>query len=153
MGPALRASYAGSGPAAGYRRTRTVRVVALPRVGSTRTVTRSSERSFALPAHVSRRFAVVARPGRSVTSPFASTAPPDRTSSLPRPGIDDATVTVDDQLLGTVGFVEKKGVALPPGKHRITIEKAGYFPYDELVVVKEGDPPVSLKVQLEAVPD
>lgn len=67
--------------------------------------------------------------------------------------IDDATVTVDDQILGSVGYVEKKGVALPPGKHRITIEKAGYFPYDELVVVKEGDPPMSLKVQLEAVPD
>jgi hypothetical protein len=80
------------------------------------------------------------------------TKPP--TTSLRLQGnVDDATVTVDDQVLGPVGRVEKRGVALPPGKHRVTIEKPGYFPYDELVTVKEGDPLIKLDVQLERVPD
>ncbi|MBK6516950.1 MAG: PEGA domain-containing protein [Polyangiaceae bacterium] len=77
-----------------------------------------------------------------------------RTTSLRLDGnVDDATVTVDDQVLGPVSHVEKRGVALPPGKHRITVEKAGFFPYDELVVVKEGDPPLRLDIRMERVPD
>ena len=66
---------------------------------------------------------------------------------------DDALVTIDDQLLGPVSRVEKKGVALPVGSHRVTIEKTGFFPYDELVEVKAGDGPVTLDVKLERIPD
>lgn len=77
-----------------------------------------------------------------------------RTTSLRIDGdIDDATVTVDDQVLGPVSHVEKRGVALPPGQHRISVEKAGYFPYDELVVVKEGDPLLKLEIRMERIPD
>lgn len=65
--------------------------------------------------------------------------------------VKDALVTVDDQLLGSVAFVEKHGVALPPGKHRLTVEKPGYFPFDQLVDAK--DRPVQVQVQLEPVPD
>ncbi|HVY44950.1 MAG TPA: PEGA domain-containing protein [Minicystis sp.] len=45
----------------------------------------------------------------------------------------DASVTIDDQYLGSFAYVQAHGVALPPGKHRITVEKPGYFPWDRLV--------------------
>ncbi len=81
-----------------------------------------------------------------------SSAP--KTVSLRLEGnVDDAQVTIDDQLLGSVALVEKKGVALPPGQHRITVEKPGFFPHDELVTVKEGDAPVKLTVKLEPIPE
>ncbi len=80
------------------------------------------------------------------------TAP--RTTSLKMGGTPrDARVSVDDQKLGALAFVAEHGVALPPGRHRVTVEKPGYFPYDKLVVVQEGDPPVSLAVTLEKIPD
>ncbi len=65
----------------------------------------------------------------------------------------DARVTVDDQHLGALAFVARRGVALPPGRHRVTVEKAGYFPFDQVVVAEEGDPPVQLRVVLEKIPD
>lgn len=67
--------------------------------------------------------------------------------------VRDAHVTIDDQYLGAFAYVAKKGVALPPGQHRITIEKNGYFPWDKVVVAKEGDPPMKLEVILVAIPD
>jgi hypothetical protein len=67
--------------------------------------------------------------------------------------VKDAMVTVDDQLLGTVAYVEKRGVAMPPGIHRVTVEKAGYFPFDKEVVAREGDATLKLEVPLEKVPD
>jgi len=67
--------------------------------------------------------------------------------------VPDATVTIDDQYIGQFAFVKQRGVALPPGKHRITVEKQGYFPWDQLVEVKEGDPPVHLNVELNRIPD
>ncbi len=63
----------------------------------------------------------------------------------------DALVTVDDQLLGSVAYVEKHGVALPPGRHRLTVEKPGFFPFDQLVEAK--DVPVKIQVELERIPD
>lgn len=65
----------------------------------------------------------------------------------------DARVTVDDQHLGALAFVARRGVALPPGRHRVTVEKPGYFPFDRLVVAEEGDPPIELRVTLEKIPD
>ena len=47
----------------------------------------------------------------------------------------------------------KRGVALPPGKHRITVEKSGFFPWDRLVEVREGDPPIQLDVGMVKIPD
>jgi hypothetical protein len=77
-----------------------------------------------------------------------------RTVSLRLAGdTPDASVTIDDQYIGVFAFVQKRGVALPPGKHRITVEKVGYFPWDRLVEAKEGDPPVKLDVALVKVPD
>lgn len=65
----------------------------------------------------------------------------------------DARVTIDDQNVGALAFVARRGVALPPGRHRVTVEKAGYFPFDQVVVAEEGDPPIQLKVSLEKIPD
>jgi hypothetical protein len=83
-------------------------------------------------------------------SACAPSKPP--TVSMRLAGPDrDALVTVDDQLLGTLAYVEKRGVALPPGRHRLTVEKPGFFPFDQLVEAKQG--PVKIDVKLEPVPD
>lgn len=65
----------------------------------------------------------------------------------------DAAVTVDDRYLGVFGYVARRGVALPPGKHRITVEKTGFFPWDRLVESHEGDPPIKVEVTLVKIPD
>jgi hypothetical protein len=65
----------------------------------------------------------------------------------------DASVTIDDQYIGTFAYVAAKGVALPPGKHRITVEKAGYFPWDKLVESRGGEEPIQLDVVLTKIPD
>jgi len=65
----------------------------------------------------------------------------------------DATVYIDDEYIGYFAYVQSRGVALPPGKHRITVEKAGYFPWDMLVEVKEGDPLIRLNAELKRIPD
>ena len=63
----------------------------------------------------------------------------------------DASVTIDDQYIGFFGYVAKHGVAMPRGKHRITVEKAGFFPWDR--VVEASDAPVQLEVTLVPIPD
>ena len=68
-------------------------------------------------------------------------------------GPPDARVTVDDELVGTLDVVAVRGVALPIGRHTISVEHDGYFPCDKLVEVKEGDPPVRVECKLTAVPD
>ncbi len=78
---------------------------------------------------------------------------PKTTSLKVHSDVPDAVVTIDDQVLGAAKVVEKRGVALPPGRHRVTVEKPGYFPHDELVQVKEGDPPIRLDVRMDRVPD
>jgi hypothetical protein len=80
-------------------------------------------------------------------------AAPATTSLKVKGQVPDASVTIDDQYLGVFAYVAAKGVALPPGKHRITVEKTGFFPWDRLVEVKEGDPPIALDVSLTRVPD
>lgn len=67
--------------------------------------------------------------------------------------VDDAEVTIDDENVGPVARVEKRGVALPVGKHRISIEKTGYFPYDAEIEAKPGAQTLQLQVELEKIPD
>lgn len=82
----------------------------------------------------------------------AATAP--QTVSLRmQGGAPDASVTIDDQYVGALAFVSKRGVAMPPGAHKITVEKPGFFPWDRIVVAKEGDPPVKIDVELVKIPD
>ena len=77
---------------------------------------------------------------------------PPRTVSLRVKGdVADAEVTIDDIAIGALAYVAAHGVALPPGKHRVTVEKAGYFPWDAVVEAK--DDPIDLQIHLDPIPD
>jgi hypothetical protein len=65
--------------------------------------------------------------------------------------VPDAQVTVDDIPLGNLQYVAAHGVALPPGRHRVTVEKAGYFPWDAVLIA--DDEPIHLDVKLVPIPD
>ena len=64
----------------------------------------------------------------------------------------EATVTIDDTFVGRLEMVAARGVALPVGSHRVSIEAAGYLPWDRLVDAKEGQP-VRLEAKLVPIPD
>jgi hypothetical protein len=68
-----------------------------------------------------------------------------------RGNVADAQVTIDDIPVGVLAFVAARGVALPPGRHRITVERTGYFPWDALVEAK--DDPIFLQITLVPIPD
>jgi len=78
---------------------------------------------------------------------------PQTVSLRLRSNVPDALVTIDDQHLGTVKYVGKRGVALPPGTHRVTVEKVGYFPFDKLVEATAGEGPIELDAALEPIPE
>ena len=67
------------------------------------------------------------------------------------PSPRDASVYIDEQFVGLLGVVAARGVRLPEGEHRISVEKVGYFPWDELVVSDRK--PVTVKVVLRKIPD
>ena len=68
-------------------------------------------------------------------------------------GPADSRVTIDDQIVGSLDMVHARGVALPPGQHRISVEHEGYFPFDTIVVAKEGEKVVRVDAKLVPVPD
>jgi hypothetical protein len=63
----------------------------------------------------------------------------------------DAFVTIDEEPLGSLAYVAARGVRLPLGSHRITIERTGYFPYDATIVA--SDQPIFLDIKLDPIPD
>jgi hypothetical protein len=65
----------------------------------------------------------------------------------------NATVTIDDMLVGPLDVVQARGVGLPPGTHRISVEASGYLPWDKVVQATEGTGPVQLDVILVKIPD
>ena len=84
-----------------------------------------------------------------------STIPP-RTVSLRMAGSPpQATVTIDDQLVGELAYVADHGVALPPGVHHVTVQARGYFPWDKEIDAKltSAPAPIRLDVRLVPVPD
>src|SRR5262245_51626383 len=70
-----------------------------------------------------------------------------RAAGTPR----DASVYIDEQFVGFLGVVAARGVRLPEGEHRITVEKVGFFPWDELVVSDRK--PIHLEVVLRPIPE
>ncbi len=60
-------------------------------------------------------------------------------------------VTIDEELIGPLGWVAAHGIRLPVGEHRITVEREGYFPYDATLVA--GRSPINLDVELLPIPD
>lgn len=89
--------------------------------------------------------------GSAGCSVFRVNAPEPTVSLRVKGNVPDAQVTIDDQLVGPLGYVAARGVAMPRGRHRITVEKTGYFPWDALVEAKDG--PVLLQVDLVPIPD
>jgi hypothetical protein len=63
----------------------------------------------------------------------------------------DASVTIDEQYIGPLGYVAAHGVRVPLGVHRITVERPGYFPFDKTVEASRD--PIRLVVELVPVPD
>jgi hypothetical protein len=70
-----------------------------------------------------------------------------RAAATPR----DASVYIDEEFVGLLGVVAARGVRLPEGAHRISVEKLGYFPWDRLVVSDRQ--PLYLTVDLRKIPD
>jgi hypothetical protein len=63
----------------------------------------------------------------------------------------DAMVIIDEQYIGPLAYVAARGVRLPVGQHRITVQREGYFPWDRLVVSDRQ--PITLEVELVPIPD
>ena len=63
----------------------------------------------------------------------------------------DASVWIDEEFVALLGQVAARGVRLPEGEHRITIEREGYFPWDRIVVSDRE--PIHLDVRLIPIPD
>ncbi|MDI3285286.1 PEGA domain-containing protein [Polyangium sp. 15x6] len=100
-----------------------------------------------------KRGALAALVGWSLLAAACAPSAPATVSLRVKGNAPDASVTIDDMYIGALAFVAKRGVALPPGKHRITVEKPGFFPWDKLVEAREGDPPIRLEVDLVKIPD
>jgi len=63
----------------------------------------------------------------------------------------DASVIIDEELIGPLFWVAANNIRLPVGEHRITVQKEGYFPWDRMVSADRE--PIRLEVVLEPVPD
>ena len=62
-----------------------------------------------------------------------------------------ASVFVDNEYVAPLGVVQERGIRLPEGRHFVTVEKAGYFPWDQEVIA--GSEPISLNVKMTKIPD
>lgn len=78
-------------------------------------------------------------PAVSMSMTYGKTTPPD------------ASVSIDEQYIGPLGYVAAHGVRIREGEHRVSVTKAGYFPWDRLIVADTY--PVKLDVVLEPIPD
>ena len=81
-----------------------------------------------------------------VGSPTSQTVPLRLRGSPP-----DATVTVDDQRVGPLAVVQARGMRVLLGRHRVSVEAAGYLPFDAVVEAKDAI--VALEVKLVAIPE
>jgi hypothetical protein len=70
-----------------------------------------------------------------------------RAGNTPR----DANVTVDEEYIGPLFLIAAQGLRLPVGKHRITVTREGYFPWDKLVEADRS--PIELAVELVPIPE
>jgi hypothetical protein len=70
-----------------------------------------------------------------------------RARSTPR----DASVTVDEEYVGPLYLVAAQGLRLPVGKHRVTVTREGYFPWDRLVDADRST--LVLAVELVPIPE
>jgi len=69
---------------------------------------------------------------------------------------ENASVFVDDILLGPLDVVTARGVAVPAGVHHVTVQAEGYFPDDRVVEAPPtaGPPtPIVLTFALKKLPE
>lgn len=81
----------------------------------------------------------------------ASTGPRSKLTVTGTPS--DAAVLIDEQPIGSLAVVSKRGVSLPPGQHRLTVQADGYFPADLLIEVDRSGGVLQRSVKLTALPD
>jgi hypothetical protein len=62
-----------------------------------------------------------------------------------------ALVYIDGQYIGTLAALAARGVRVPEGKHRLSVEKTGYFPYDAIIVSDLY--PIQLDIDLLPLPE
>lgn len=111
-------------------------------------------------ARIAREFLLIAlfacgASGAVVATGCAGARPPTTSLRLaPAAGAPrGARVVVDDQELGPLWYVTEHGVAMPAGKHRITIEAEGYLPWDREVDAGPSGGVLKLDVTLVKRPD
>lgn len=108
---------------------------------------------------VARAFSFVALAALVLAAACGAPATPSSaTVSLRMRGTPaEATVTIDDQIVGQLDYVAARGVALPPGAHHISVKAPGYFPLDREVEAKLAGgstaAPIDVVVKLVPVPD
>lgn len=61
-----------------------------------------------------------------------------------------AEVLVDEQRVGTLGEVGERGLAIPAGIRRVTVQAPGYFPQDLLIDLQSDE---RRQVELQPVPE
>jgi hypothetical protein len=79
----------------------------------------------------------------------ASTMKLKRSAETPK----DASVIIDEQYVGPLAYVAARGVRLPEGEHRLSVEKEGYFPYDTIIEVDGREQLITIDVELTPIPD
>ena len=63
-----------------------------------------------------------------------------------------ALVYVDDRYIGRLEQLAARGLKIPEGEYRLTVEEVGYFPHDQLLVVQKGRSG-RVQVRLTPIPD
>jgi hypothetical protein len=58
-----------------------------------------------------------------------------------------ATVQVDERYVGAARRLDKSPAKLAPGKHRVTVEAAGFFPHDVELELAPGVTTLDLKLR------
>lgn len=72
---------------------------------------------------------------------------------------ENASVFVDDILVGPLDVVKARGVAVPAGVHHVTVQAEGHFPDDRVIDAKAPEPapaasaPVVLTFALKKLPE
>jgi hypothetical protein len=67
-------------------------------------------------------------------------------------GPPDALITVDDQYVGKLSRLQRFGIKVSDGEHRLTVEAPGRFPHDRIVRIPPNGV-VAVDVQLVPIPD
>lgn len=62
-----------------------------------------------------------------------------------------ALVYINGSYIGSLAAVVARGVRIPEGKHRLSVEKSGYFPYDA-IIVSDIDA-INLRIDLLPLPE